>query len=101
RAEVSAPRAALAGTLVGLGFAVKVTIALVGLGLALAVVLRARRPPRPLWRRQWPALAGFAAGLAVTAGAAVAIGESAMLLQAAQASDMVSIGSRWRTIRTI
>ncbi|HTQ88451.1 MAG TPA: hypothetical protein VMK84_03055 [Streptosporangiaceae bacterium] len=101
RAEVSAPRAALAGALVGLGFAVKVTIALVGLGLALAVVLRAQRQPRPLWRRQWPALAGLAAGFAVTAGAAVAIGGSAMLRQSAQASDMVSIGSPWRVIRTI
>ena len=101
RAEVSAPRAALAGALVGLGFAVKVTIALVGLGLALAVVLRARRQPRPLWRRQWPALAGLAAGFAVTAGAAVAIGGSAMLRQSTQASDMVSIGSPWRVIRTI
>ena len=101
RAEVSATRAALAGALVGLGFAVKVTIALVGLGLALAVVLRARRQPRPLWRRQWPALAGLAAGFAVTAGAAAAIGGSAMLRQSAQASDMVSIGSPWRVIRTI
>jgi hypothetical protein len=101
RAEVSAPRAALAGALVGLGFAIKVTIALVGLGLALAVVRRARRQPGPLWRRQWPALAGLAAGFAVTAGAAVAIGGSAMLRQSTQASDMVSIGSPWRVIRTI
>jgi hypothetical protein len=101
RAEVSAPRAALAGALVGLGFAVKVTIALVVLGLALAVVLRAQRQPRPLWQRQWPALAGLAAGFAVTAGAAVAIGGSAMLRQSTQASDMVSIGSPWRVIRTI
>ncbi|HEY3647214.1 MAG TPA: polyprenol phosphomannose-dependent alpha 1,6 mannosyltransferase MptB [Streptosporangiaceae bacterium] len=101
RAEVSALRAALAGALVGLGFAVKVTIALVGLGLALAVVLRAQRQPRPLWRRQWPALAGLAAGFAVTAGAAVAIGGSAMLRQSTQASDMVSIGSPWRVIRTL
>ncbi|HEX5291079.1 MAG TPA: hypothetical protein VFX25_19640 [Streptosporangiaceae bacterium] len=96
-----ANRAALAGALVGLGFAVKVTIALVGLGLALAVVLRARRQPGPLWRRQWPALAGLAAGFAVTAGAAVAIGGSAMLRQSSQASGMVSIGSPWRVIRTI
>ena len=101
RAEASAPRAALAGALVGLGFAVKVTIALVVLGLALAVVLRAQRQPRPLWQRQWPALAGLAAGFAVTAGAAVAIGGSAMLRQSTQASDMVSIGSPWRVIRTI
>jgi len=100
-----ASRAALAGALVGLGFAIKVTIALVGLGLALAVVLRARRQPGPMWRRQLgqlgPALAGLAAGFAVTAGAAVAIGGSAMLRQSTQASDMVSIGSPWRVIRTI
>jgi hypothetical protein len=37
----------------------------------------------------------------VTAGAAVAIGGSAMLRQSSQASDMVSIGSPWRVIRTI
>ena len=96
-----ASRAAVAGALVGLGFAVKVTIALVGLGLALAVVLRARHQPGPLWRRQWPALAGLAAGFAVTAGAVVAIGGSAMLRQSSQASNMVSIGSPWRVIRTI
>jgi hypothetical protein len=95
------PRAAAAGVLVGLGFAVKVTIALVGLGLALVLVLRAG----PLGRRQsgrlWPQLAALAAGFAVTAGTAVAIGGSAMLRQSSQASDMVSIGSPWRVIRTI
>ena len=100
-----ASRAAAAGVLVGLGFAVKVTIALVGLGLALAVVLRAGREPGQPWRRQfgrlWPQLAALAAGFAVTAGTAVAIGGSAMLRQSSQASDMVSIGSPWRVIRTI
>jgi len=96
-----ASRAAVAGVLVGLGFAVKVTIALVGLGLALAVVLRAGRGWRRQWRRLLPALAALAAGFAVTAGAAVAIGGSAMLRQSSQASDMVSIGSPWRVIRTI
>jgi hypothetical protein len=101
----SVPRAAAAGVLVGLGFAVKVTIALVGLGLALAMVLRAGREPGQPWRRQfgrlWPQLAALAAGFAVTAGTAVAIGGSAMLRQSSQASDMVSIGSPWRVIRTI
>jgi len=101
RAEVSAPRAALAGVLVGLGFAVKVTIALVGLGLALALIFRSGREWGRLWRRLFPALAGLAAGFAVTAGAAVAIGGPAMLRQSSQASDMVSIGSPWRVIRTI
>ncbi len=101
RSEPSAQRAAVAGALVGLGFAVKVTIALVGLGLAVAVLLRAG----PGWRRRpgqvFPALAGLAAGFAVTAGSAVAIGGSAMLRQSSQASGMVSIGSPWRVIRTV
>ena len=56
---------------------------------------------RQLWPRLFPALAGLAAGFAVTAGTAVAIGRSAMLRQSSQASDMVSIGSPWRVIRTI
>jgi hypothetical protein len=76
----------------------------VGLGLALAVVLRAGRGWRlrgQPWPRLFPALAGLAAGFAVTAGTAVAIGGSAMLRQSSQASDMVSIGSPWRVIRTI
>ena len=91
------PRAALAGVLVGLGFAVKVTIALVGLGLAIAVVLAAGRR----WRSAVPTLAALGAGFAVTAAAAVAIGGSAMLRDSSRASDMVSIGSPWRVIRTI
>jgi hypothetical protein len=97
RGEPSVWRAALAGALVGLGFAVKVTIALVGLGLALALVFRSGRE----WGRLWRPLAGLAAGFAVTASTAVAIGGAAMLRQSSQASDMVSIGSPWRVIRTV
>jgi hypothetical protein len=93
---VSPWRAGGAGVLVGLGFGVKVTVGLVGLGLAIAVVLRLG------WRRRLLApLAALGAGFAVTAGAAVAIGGSAMLRQSSQASDMVSIGSPWRVIRTV
>ena len=90
-------RAAVAGVLVGLGFAVKVTTALVGVGLAIALMLILGRQ----WRRLVPRLAALGAGFAVTAGAAVAIGGSAMLGQSSRASDMVSIGSPWRVIRTI
>jgi hypothetical protein len=53
------------------------------------------------WRRLAPALAALGAGFAVTAGAAVAIGGSAMLTQSSRASDMVSIGSPWRVIRSL
>jgi hypothetical protein len=98
-------RAAAAGVLVGLGFAVKVTIALVGLGLALALgygCWRRHGPGRKQpWRELWPPLAALGAGFAVTAAAALAIGGSAMLRQTSQASDMVSIGSPWRVIRSV
>ncbi len=99
-----AARWGLAGVLVGLGFAVKVTIALAGLGLVLALVLpvvaqAAGRAER--WRAVWPRLAALGVGFAVTAGAAVAIGGPAMLQQSSRASGMVSIGSPWRVIRTL
>jgi hypothetical protein len=89
-------RAALAGALAGLGFAVKVSDLLVGLGLAVALVLRAR----PAGQRAGPALAGLAAGFAATAGAALAIGGPAMWHQLSRQSDLVSIGSPWRVIRS-
>jgi hypothetical protein len=47
-----------------------------------------------------PVLAAFGAGFLVVAGAAVGIGGSAMLDQSSRASDMVSIGSPWRVIRS-
>jgi hypothetical protein len=92
-----ASRAAVAGILVGLGFAVKVSDVLVGLGLAIALALWLR----PAWRRLLPVLAALGAGFSVTAGAALAIGGSAMLRQLSRESDMVSIGSPWRVIRTL
>ena len=88
---------AMAGVLVGLGFAIKVTAALVGVGLAISLLLILGRQ----WRRLVPRLVALGVGFAVTAGAAVAIGGSAMLSQSSRASDMVSIGSPWRVIRTI
>jgi hypothetical protein len=96
----SLARAAAAGVLVGLGFAVKVTIALTGLGLALALGYGCWRH-RGSWRELWPPLAALGAGFAVTAGVTLAIGGSAMLRQTSQASDMVSIGSPWRVIRSV
>ena len=93
-------RAAAAGVLVGLGFAVKVTIALTGLGLAIALGYGCWRR-RQAWRELWPPLAALGAGFAVTAGAALAVGGSALLRQTSQASDMVSIGSPWRVIRSL
>ncbi len=100
-------RALLAGMLVGLGFAVKVTAALIGLAFVIAFWLERGDPaPAPpwgslwgMWRRLASLLGPLAIGFALTAGAAVAIGGSAMLKTASRASDMVSIGSPWRAIR--
>jgi hypothetical protein len=92
----SMTRAAVAGVLVGLGFAVKVSDVVVGVGLAAALVLR----PQPAGRLAGPALAALAAGFAATAGAALAIGGPAMWHQLSRESDLVSIGSPWRVIRS-
>ena len=92
-----ASRAFTAGVLAGLGFAVKVSDVLVGLGLAIALAIW-------LWpdrRRLLPPLVALGAGFAATAGAALAIGGSAMLRQLSRESDMVSIASPWRVIRTV
>src|SRR5580704_15320187 len=89
-------RSASAGVLAGLGFAVKVSDVVVGAGLAVALVLAAR----PAGRRAGPALAALAAGFAATAGAALAIGGPAMWHQLSRESDLVSIGSPWRVIRS-
>jgi hypothetical protein len=98
RASVpSLTRSTLAGVLVGLGFAVKVSDVLVGLGLAVTLVLGLRSGQR----RLLPPLAGLAAGFAATAGAALAIGGPAMLGQLSRESNLVSIVSPWRVIRTL
>jgi len=95
--RASPVRAAIAGALAGLGFAVKVSAALVAAGLAVALVLAHRdRGQRALAIL----LGALAAGFALVAGASVGIGGSAMLTVTSRASDMTSIGSPWRVIRT-
>ncbi|HXL96623.1 MAG TPA: polyprenol phosphomannose-dependent alpha 1,6 mannosyltransferase MptB [Streptosporangiaceae bacterium] len=96
--QVTPARAAAAGVLIGLGFAVKVTAGLVGLGIAIALCqqLGWRRGGRPLAG----ALGALAGGFAVVAATALAIGGAAMLKATSTASDMVSIGSPWRGIRS-
>ena len=70
---------------------------LVGLGLAVTLVLGLRSGQR----RLLPSLVGLAAGFAATAGAAIAIGGPAMLDQLSRESNLVSIVSPWRVIRTL
>jgi hypothetical protein len=97
--------AAGAGALAGLGGAVKVTTALAGLGLALAVLLAGRPGPgrpelRGRRRGQWALLGGLAAGFAVTAGASLAVWGPGALAPAVRAGSQVSIGSPWRAVRS-
>ncbi len=94
--------AAAAGALAGLGFAVKVTVALVGGGLALAALQASwPRGARVAWRRVAVVWGGLAAGFAVVAGVALAVGGADGFRQTVQASSMVSIGSPWRAVRTL
>jgi hypothetical protein len=97
--RVTPGRAAAAGVLIGLGFAVKVTAGLAGLGIAIA--LWRQLGGRQLGGRRLAGVLGaLAAGFAVVAAAALATGGTAMIKATSTASDMVSIGSPWRGIRS-
>ncbi len=109
--------------LIGLGFAVKLTMALAGLGLALACVVAYRSSRARSMRLSHPAgsvpgdaapngaggprpavllavLVGLGAGFAVTAGAAIAVWGPSSLDPALHAGSYVSIGSPWRAVRS-
>ncbi len=112
--------AAAVGALVGLGFAVKVTTALIGAGIALGVVLAWRTAAQPAgsglagsglgragsagaWaERRWLAavLGGLAAGFAVAALAALLPWGLTMFAPAARGGSYTSIGSPWRAVRS-
>jgi hypothetical protein len=115
--------AAAAGALAGLGFAVKITVALVGGGLALAALqaswsggtrvageaqeargVQGAGGVSGAWvarRRLAVVGGGLAVGFAAVAGVALAVGGADGFRQTVQASSMVSIGSPWRVIRTV
>jgi hypothetical protein len=87
--------AAAAGGLVGLGTAVKLTMVLVGAGLAVAAVAA-------WWGRwRWLAVAsgGLAAGFAVVVAASLVPWGFASFRPALHAGSFVSIGSPWRAVR--
>jgi hypothetical protein len=85
------PRAVAAGAILGLGFAVKPTVLLVFVGLAIAVAARSAR---------WT-LGGMVAGFSAAAAADVVLIGRAGVSQSLRASGMVSVGSPWRVVRTI
>ena len=96
--------AAVAGALIGLGFAVKATMALVGAGLAIACVLawRVKRGPggeaRGFRELAWP-LGGLAVGFGLAAGASLAYWGPSSLGPALREGSFVSIGTPWRFVR--
>jgi hypothetical protein len=96
---------AAAGGLVGLGFAVKATMVLVGAGLALGCVLawrvRWRPGSSPGWRGPSPVLGGLALGFCVTAGISLLVWGPGSVAPALHAGSFVSIGSPWRVIRSL
>lgn len=93
---------AVAGGLIGAGFAVKATTALAGGGLAIGCVLAWRARPRaeagPL-RLLALMLGSLAAGFCVTAGASLARWGPGALTPALREGSYVSIGSPWRAVR--
>jgi alpha-1,6-mannosyltransferase len=101
--------AAAAGALAGLGFAVKLSFALVAAGLAVACWLA--RPGAadapgpgtgraPWYRSATAALAGgLVTGFAVVAAAALAIGGTVSIRSALSAGSYVAIGTPWRWVR--
>jgi hypothetical protein len=99
--------AAGAGVLVGLGFAVKITMVLVGAGLAIACLLAWRARPEPgqaggaPGRRGLAAvLGGLAAGFGLTAGLSLVFWGPGSLQPALHEGSYVSIGSPWRAVRS-
>jgi hypothetical protein len=84
-----------AGALLGCGFAVKPTVALVGAGAAGAFVLGRRRGRRP-GSRFWAVAAGFG----VVAAIDFLLLGRAGISDAVSASRMVSVGSPWRPVRS-
>jgi hypothetical protein len=93
--------AAAAGALIGVGFAVKVTVALTGAGVATALLLawRLRRHTRPEPAGLLAAGTGLAAGFAATAGASLAVWGVSSLKPALAEGSYTSFSSPWRVVR--
>jgi hypothetical protein len=90
--------AAAAGLLTGLGFAVKLSMILVAVGLAASCLLARHMVPV---RNRVALLAGLAAGFGAVTAAALAIGGLASVRPALRAGSYVSIGTPWRAVRSL
>ncbi|HVB45291.1 MAG TPA: polyprenol phosphomannose-dependent alpha 1,6 mannosyltransferase MptB [Streptosporangiaceae bacterium] len=118
RARRDALVAAGVGALVGLGFAIKVTTALVGMGLGIAIVFAwsadRRGQPVPGGSREVPAarvsrapvrwlaavLGGLAGGFCVVVSASLLPWGAGVFGPALHAGSYTSIGSPWRLVRS-
>jgi hypothetical protein len=92
RCRLSSPdalRGVMAGTLLGMGFAVKPTMLLAAAGLVIGV------------RRQRRVVAGLALAFGVVAMADLLLIGRAGVAQTVRASGLVSAGSPWRVVRTV
>jgi hypothetical protein len=85
-----------AGALLGLGFAIKVTTALLGAGLAIGLLVSSRSLSRPVIS----SLAGLAGGFIVVVIAALIPWGTRMFDPALRAGSYTSIGSPWRAVRS-
>ena len=96
----SPPRLVLAGAavgaLLGLGFAIKVTTALLGAGIAIGLLVSSRSSLRPVISM----LAGLAAGFVAVVVAALIPWGTQMFVPALRAGSFTSIGSPWRLVRS-
>jgi hypothetical protein len=105
--------AAAAGAVAGLAFSVKLSFALVAVGLVVAALLAwwprpalggwapHRRHPAPgAWRPLLLAVGGVAGGFAVTAAVAFLPWGLGSASPALRAGKLVSIGSPWRAVRS-
>lgn len=96
--------ATLAGVAAGLAFSVKLSMALIVVGLLIAAGLawwpREGRDREPAARHPWLLGGGLVAGFAVTAAAGFVPWGMQSLGPALRAGSYVSIGSPWRPVRS-
>jgi hypothetical protein len=113
RPEAGLRRVALAGVavgaLLGLGFAIKVTTALLGAGIAIGLLVSSRSLSRPVPaggsggsspRASTATLAALGAGFVAIVVAALIPWGTRMFVPALRAGSFTSIGSPWRLVRS-
>ncbi|HET9898585.1 MAG TPA: hypothetical protein VFQ44_26985 [Streptosporangiaceae bacterium] len=91
---------AASGALIGAGFAIKVTTVLVGAALALGCVSRWGQP-NGTPRSRLAAFIGLATGFCVAGALSLVPWGTGIFAPAGRASSFTSIGSPWRSVRSV